>query len=131
MNSFSLSKVVVKDDLDNLNHVNNVRYLEWVQEISEGHWKHNASTAQQEQYIWVVRKHEITYYNAAKLGDELLLETHIAQSKGPISIRKVQIKDNKTNTLLVSSSTDWCLVSPKTMRPVRIPKEIERLFQPM
>ena len=131
MNRFSLIKVVLADDLDDLNHVNNVRYLEWVQDISEGHWKHNASVAQQKRYIWVVGKHEITYYNAGKLGDEILLETYIAQSKGPISTRKVQIKDNKTKTLLVSASTDWCLVSPKTMRPVRIPDEIERLFQPM
>ena len=131
MDRFSLIKVVVANDLDDLNHVNNVRYLEWVQDISAGHWQHNASEAQQKQFIWVVRKHEITYYNAAKLGDEILMETHIAQSKGPISTRKVEIKHNKTKTLLVSASTDWCLVSPKTMRPVRIPEEIERLFQPM
>ena len=131
MDRFSQTKIVVEADLDDLNHVNNVRYLEWVQDISAGHWKHNASTAQQKQYIWVVRKHEITYFNAAKLGDEILLETYIAQSKGPISTRKVEIKDNKTKALLVSASTDWCLVSPKTMRPVRIPEEIERLFQPM
>lgn len=131
MDRFSLIKVVIADDLDDLNHVNNVRYLEWVQDISAGHWKKNASIAQQKLFIWVVRKHEITYYNAAKLGDEILLETHIAQSKGPISTRKVEIKHNKTKTLLVSASTDWCLVSPKTMRPVRIPEEIERLFQPM
>ncbi len=128
MNSFTLTKVVAPEDLDALNHVNNVRYLQWIQEVSEGHWMRNASVAQQEVYIWVVRKHEITYYDAAKLGEELRLETHIAASKGPISVRKVTIKNNKTNALLVSATTDWCLVSPKTMKPARIPEEIKLLF---
>ncbi len=128
MNSYTLGKRVVPEDLDALDHVNNVRYLEWIQEISQAHWRENASAGQQDMYIWVVRKHEIIYYGAAKLDDELLMETHIANNKGPISIRKVTIKNNKTNTLLVSASTDWCLVSPRTMKPLRIPEEIKLLF---
>ncbi|MDO9039698.1 MAG: thioesterase, partial [Lutibacter sp.] len=37
-NSFSHTLIVKQNDLDALNHVNNVTYLQWVQNVAEKHW---------------------------------------------------------------------------------------------
>lgn len=129
MRPFVKEITVIQDDLDNLKHVNNVRYLHWVQEIAEEHWKALSKNKWNNEYIWVVRKHEITYYNAAFLNDILHINTYIEKNKGPISTRIVEFKNNKTGTLLVSSSTDWCLLDKKTLRLKRIPDAISTLFE--
>ena len=128
MQPYSIKLTVTEKDLDDLRHVNNVRYLDWIQQISKDHWQNKAEESLQKEFVWVVRKHTILYYSGAKLDDELLLETEIINSKGPISTRRVVIKDNKTDKLVVTSETDWCLVNPTSMRPVRIPDSIKNLF---
>lgn len=48
MKTYSEAFDVVPNDLDDLNHVNNIRYVEWIQEISKRHWKpcdHGGHTA--------------------------------------------------------------------------------------
>ena len=127
MNTFSIINTVTKDDLDDLNHVNNVVYVHWIQEISKKHWQ-AVSKSLTPTYIWVIRRHDITYYDAAKLGDEIRITTNIKTTKGPISFRQVEMKNNKTGKILVKSITEWCLLSSDTFKPIRVPETIKNLF---
>lgn len=129
MQPYSIRLTVTENDLDDLLHVNNVRYLDWIQRISKKHWQHKADPSLQKEFVWVVRKHIIIYHSAAKLDDQLVLETEIINSKGPISVRRVIIRDHKTDKLVVTSETDWCLINPESMKPVRIPDSIKILFK--
>lgn len=128
MQSYSIKLVVSENDLDDLLHVNNVRYLDWIQQISKEHWQHSAGEKLRKEFVWVVRKHEITYHSAAILDDELVLETKIIDTRGPLSTRKVVIKNIKTDKAVVTSETDWCLINPDSMKPIRIPDTIKKLF---
>jgi len=119
---------VVSEDLDELEHVNNVRYLDWVQEIAKEHWEVASKNAWKDQFVWVVRKHEITYYGSAVINDILSISTYIRENQGSISTRVVEFKNNKTGKLLVTSSTDWCLLDKQTFRPKRIPDAISKIF---
>ena len=119
---------VVPNDLDNLNHVNNIRYVEWIQDISKKHWAQVTSREIQESMIWVVRNHNITYHKSAVLGNSINISTYIKNNNGPISTRIVEIKNNNTDELLVKAVTEWCLLDSKTFRPKRVPKEIQALF---
>jgi len=119
---------VSEDDLDDLNHVNNVRYVQWIQDISKEHWQSYASTKIQEEVAWVVMNHNITYKNAAKLGDQIRMRTHIAESRGATSIRVVEMDNAITNRPLLRSKTEWCLLNAKTLRPMRISEEIKNVF---
>ena len=121
--------VVQSHDLDELNHVNNIRYIEWVQDISKEHWEKVTTPQMRSELIWVVRKHEVNYFKSAVLHNEITLRTHIDQNKGPISTRIVEVWDNKANILLVKASTEWCLLDAKTFRPKRVPEDIAALFQ--
>jgi acyl-CoA thioester hydrolase len=128
MQTFETLITVNKNDLDELNHVNNIRYVEWVQEIAKQHWLKNASSETLDNYFWVMTNHCIEYKNSAFLHDTLKLKTYIKNSKGAISTRIVEITNNETNQLLAKSETKWCLISMKTKRPVRIAPEITELF---
>jgi len=119
---------VSEDDLDDLNHVNNVRYVQWIQDISKEHWQKLASAEMQNAMVWVVMNHNITYKNAAVLGDEIKIQTHIAESRGAKSIRVVEMYKYDTNQLLLQSKTEWCLLNAKTLKPMRIPQEIGEVF---
>lgn len=130
METFEKTLEVTKEDLDDLNHVNNVRYVQWIQDISKEHWESKATEEMRKEVVWVVRQHVITYKNAAKLGDSVVLKTHIAKSEGPISTRVVHMYDSQKNTLLVASKTDWCLLNAASLRPMRISEEIKNVFAP-
>ena len=119
---------VKTEDLDDLEHVNNVRYVQWIQDVSKEHWQSKASKKVQDSMVWVVMNHNITYKNAAKLDDNIRIKTHIERSRGAISVRIVEMFDNKTNRLLVRSSTEWCLLNVKTLKPMRISEEIKNVF---
>ncbi|WP_349351364.1 MULTISPECIES: acyl-CoA thioesterase [unclassified Flagellimonas] len=128
MKTYSEAFDVVPNDLDDLNHVNNIRYVEWIQEISKRHWNHVTTEAIQQSLIWVVRNHNITYHKSAVLGNTILITTYIAKNQGPISTRVVEIKNKETDELLVKAVTEWCLLDAKTFRPKRVPEEIQALF---
>lgn len=120
--------VVQEDDLDELNHVNNVRYVQWIQDISKEHWLTTAPQTMREGVIWVVMHHDITYKNSAQLGDVINVRTFIEKSRGATSVRIVEMHDEETDILLVRSSTEWCLLNEKSLRPIRISEEIKQVF---
>lgn len=124
---YSFNKVVTKSDIDALNHVNNLTYLEWVLNAAEKHWGILSSKTVNEKYVWVVLRHEIDYLASALLNDEVTITTWIGESIGVKSDRFVEIK--KGNKLLAKAKTTWCLLDNKTMRAARIPVEILELLK--
>ncbi|MDX1362848.1 acyl-CoA thioesterase [Arenibacter latericius] len=128
MSVFKKTLIVVEDDLDDLNHVNNVRYVQWMQDIAKDHWKAKAPDELINTTVWVVLTHHITYKNAAKLNDVIELQTYITKSKGPVSIRIVEMSNKETGQLLVKAKTEWCLLNSETFKPMRISEEIANIF---
>ncbi|HZJ21652.1 MAG TPA: acyl-ACP thioesterase domain-containing protein [Pricia sp.] len=120
--------VVQGDDLDELNHVNNVRFVQWIQDISKEHWITTAPEPMREGVIWVVMHHDISYKNSAQLGDIINVSTYIEKSRGATSVRIVEMHHATTHTLLVRSSTKWCLLNEKSLKPIRISEEIKQIF---
>src|SRR3954469_23058415 len=77
---FELTVPVHPSDIDAQNHVNNMVYLRWVQEIAIAHWRAQAPPEARDTVGWVVRRHEIDYKAAATLGDEVILRTWVGQA---------------------------------------------------
>jgi len=125
---FEKTIVVSKDDLDQLNHVNNIRYVQWVQDIAEAHWLQNATSSILDDVFWVLLSHLIDYKSQALLGDHLLIKTYVTKSEGITSERIVEFINRTTDKLIVKSITKWCLLSTKSKRPTRITPEIAELF---
>lgn len=119
--------IVKKDDIDVLNHVNNVRYVQWIQDISTDHWFSSIEGKLSTNYIWVVASHYIEYKSSALLHDELSIETYVEKFEGSMSYRHVEIKNKKTNRIIVKALTKWCLIDFKTKKSMQIPSEILEL----
>ncbi|RXP55792.1 acyl-CoA thioesterase [Lutibacter sp. HS1-25] len=123
---FNFSFEVSANELDHLNHVNNVVYLHWVLDAAQKHWDFLSNDIINEAYVWVVLRHEIDYVSFAKLGDKIQINTWVKSSVGVKSERIVEIQ--KEGKLIAKAKTIWCLLDKKTMKPVRIPSEIMKLF---
>jgi acyl-CoA thioester hydrolase len=122
---FYLPIKVIAEDIDELNHVNNIVYLRYVQDAAIGHWK----TVPQEvasQIIWVARRHEIDYLKPAFLGDELVVKTWVDSFVGVKSVRHCEIM--RGEEVLARSLTHWISLDSQTFRPKRLTEETVSLF---
>ncbi|WP_055446472.1 acyl-CoA thioesterase [Lacinutrix mariniflava] len=128
MQVFTQTLTVTEKDLDELNHVNNVRYIDWVNSVAKSHWLKNGPKNITENFFWILLSHTIDYKKPAFLNDEILLKTYVINAKGVTCNRIVEIFNTKTNTLLAKSETKWCFMSSKTLKPARITEEVSKLF---
>lgn len=125
---FIIKHQVTKKNLDDLNHVNNVQYLFWAQEIAKTHWETLTLNTDLYAGIWVVRSHKIEYRSNAYEGDRIRIETYVDSVRGPLSNRNVLFYNDQLDKLLVKSQTQWCYLEPKTRKPTRIPSKIQQLL---
>lgn len=128
MQSYEEHKVVSQEDLDELEHVNNIRYVEWVNQIAEAHWHSKSTESQRSKNFWVLISHHIEYKGEAKLGDVLKLVTYVKTSEGVKSNRIVEIYNKTTDKIITVSETIWCFMSSDNKRPCRIPQEFIKRF---
>ena len=128
MSVFETNYTVVTSNIDELNHVNNVVYLQWIQDIANLHWDELKQGVDTAAYVWVVIRHEIDYLNQALLGDTLLAKTWVGKTAGVKSIRHVEFYRN--NKLLVKAQTTFCLLHAKSLKPMRITDEILAMLAP-
>ena len=128
MKKYTQEVTVTEAHLDELQHVNNVQYLQWVQDIAGAHWQSLIANSKETYGLWVVRSHNIEYKRQAKLGDTLLIETHVTLTEGFLSERKVRFYLAGTKTLVAQCSTQWCYLDPASQKLLRIPQNIRTLF---
>ncbi len=117
--------IVAQQDLDELDHVNNVRYLQWVQDIAREHWQLLAPTSALEQFVWVALNHHIEYQGQAFLGDNVHIKTW-ATLKGITSTRFVEMYVDEK--VINKTTTTWCMLNATTKKPARIPQEVLDAF---
>lgn len=126
---FEQTHRVQPDDLDAMQHVNNVRYLQWVQDIAEAHWRSQASQDMQQNLVWVVLSHFIEYKNPLFLDEEVSLRTYVGKASGPKYDRIVEIWKPSEDKLCVKAKSVWCLLDSKTHRPKRVTDDIRQIFE--
>lgn len=119
---------VTKKDLDELQHVNNVRYVQWMEDIAKAHWEMRAPRDLKEKFFWVVIRHEIDYKKQAFLGDKVVLRTYVGKATHVTSQRHVVILKEGTGEHLIEAKSTWCLMDVETKRPVKISEEMFRVF---
>jgi len=128
MTPFVLERRVEAVHLDALAHVNNVQYLQWVQEAALAHWEALTASSEAEYHLWVVRSHHIEYKLPAQLGDTLLLSTYVKENQGFRSERIVEIYLKQGHKLLARCSTQWCYINKDSGKLERIPQKVADLL---
>lgn len=119
---------VKASEIDDLNHVNNVIYVQWANDIAVKHWRTVATDALLADYDWFMIKHCLEYKGAALLGDTIKLITQVGRATNVRYERFIEIRNAITDQLLVSSTSDWCAVD-KEGKPKRISEELRNAFE--
>jgi acyl-CoA thioester hydrolase len=123
---FSIEIVALPADIDELNHVNNVVFVRWVQDVAAAHWMATSTDELRACYSWMLLRHEIDYLGQAFLGDRLIGTTWVGEAKGATFERFVELK--KDGKVITKSRTVWALLDAKTLKPRRIDKAMNVLF---
>jgi acyl-CoA thioester hydrolase len=128
---FSIRLRVTAQDLDELQHVSNVVYIRWIQDVAVAHSE--AAGLSLEEYrklgaVFVVRRHEVDYLRPALAGDEVEVETRVVAKSPVTATRQTFIRRMVDGQVLVQAQTQWAYVSTTTGRPVRIPPEVTERF---
>lgn len=123
--------VVPAEASDENGHVNNVVYVQWMQEFATRH--SDALGLTREKYLelggcWVVRGHRIVYRQPAFPGDEVTVSTWVATMDRFRSLRRYRFVRSTDGQILATAETDWVYVSIATGRPCTIHDEVAAAF---
>lgn len=119
--------------IDGNGHVNNVAFVQWMQDVAVAHFRTQISEDQMKSWgcTWVARSHHIEYLRPALPGDEIDARTWIVNWRRVRSTRKYEFRRAVDQTLLAQGETDWVLIDIEKMRPRSIPEEIQSAFVPV
>ena len=117
------------EHIDELGHVNNAVWVQWIQDLATAHWDAAARPEDHEQYFWVVVRHEIDYRGNITDGESALGETFIPdEARGATSVRVVEFRD-AGGKALVSARTTWAMLDRATQRLVRVRPDVIAPFR--
>ncbi len=117
--------------VDRNRHVNNVAYVQWMQDAALQHSGATGCTRMTEAIgaTWVARMHRIEYLSPAFAGDVLTVLTWVADFRKVRSLRRYQFIRAADQKVIAEGETDWVFVDASTGRPRAIPNEIVELFE--
>jgi acyl-CoA thioester hydrolase len=125
---FEQAITVLPQDIDFYDHVNNVVYLRWVQDVSTAHWNSAATNEQKEAIGWVVVRHEIDYLNPVRLCDEIVGQTWVGIAQKNLFERHVEIIRVRDQKVIARARSLWCPIDLHSRRPTRVGTDIYERF---
>lgn len=129
--SLTYSKLITipASAIDENGHVNNVVYVQWMQDIAVEHYASiGGIEAQGPDSTWVVRQHSIEYLLPAFAGEEIEIHTWVENIRKVRSLRRYEFVRKSDGKVLVKGETDWVFVDTKTGSPKAIPQAVENVF---
>ena len=121
---------VTQSEIDGNGHVNNVVYVQWMQDVAIQH----AAACVSESILrevggaWVARSHFIEYLRPAFAGDQIQARTWIADLSRVRARRRYQFMRLADGVVLAKGETDWVFITATSGRPRSIPDEIKSAF---
>lgn len=122
---------VPQSAIDANGHVNNVTYVQWMQDAAVMHSSTeglDAAAYHRLKASWVVRSHQITYMAPAFAGDTIEVLTWVANLKRSRSLRKFAFIRAADEKILARAQTEWVYVDADNGRPCSIPPEVSNAF---
>jgi acyl-CoA thioester hydrolase len=117
-------------------HVNNVTYLEWVDQVAERAGEvlgHTRSDLVRMNRMWFVARHEIDYLAEAFAHDLIHAATWIKDARRTSCRRATVMWRESSNTPvpIARALSTWTWIDLERRRPTRMPEEITRLLDPL
>ena len=134
MRLFTLPVQASERDIDANGHVNNIVYLQWMQDAAIAHSDALGCTALTSAAgcCWVARSHHIEYLRPAYAGDRIAVITWIVDAtRKSSSVRRYQMVRDTDGAVLAKGETLWVFLDTQTGRPRTIPAEVIGCFEPV
>ncbi len=127
---YSKTFIIPANVIDENGHVNNVAYVQWMQDIAVEHYESIGGTNPMQLVgaTWVVREHKVEYFLPAFSGEEIEIRTWVENIRRVRSLRKYEFVRRSDGKVLVKGETDWVFVDVKTGMARAIPEEVSRVF---
>jgi acyl-CoA thioester hydrolase len=126
--TFTRTFTAAPQHIDELGHVNNTVWVQWIQDMATAHWDAVAREQDRAAFFWVVVRHEIDYRGNVSEGAEVHAETWIeGPAQGAKSVRRVEFTDS-AGKRLVSAATTWAMIDRATGRLARVRPEVLAAF---
>jgi acyl-CoA thioester hydrolase len=121
---------VPESAVDQNGHVNNVVYIQWMQDVATLHF---AATGGARAMLnagatWVVRSHKIEYLQPVFAGEIVIAETWVVNFRRVRSLRRYRFMRQSDNALMARGETDWVFVDAVGGSPRRIPENVIELM---
>jgi acyl-CoA thioester hydrolase len=128
---YRIEIIVPAEAVDRNRHVNNVAYVQWMQDAAIQHSAATGCTRMTEAIgaTWVARMHRIEYLSPAFAGEAITVLTWVADFRRVRSLRRYKFVRAADRKVLAQGETDWVLVDVATGRPRGIPSEMAKLFE--
>ncbi|HWQ90393.1 MAG TPA: thioesterase family protein [Clostridia bacterium] len=122
--------LVTPEVVDRNGHVNNVAYVQWMQDAAVRHAASTGCTAATEAIgaTWVARTHQVEYLVPARPGDTVLALTWVVNVRKVRSLRRYKFLRGSDQAVLATGETDWVFIDATTGRPRSIPPEVSGVF---
>ncbi len=124
MSRFTRKFVAEPRHIDELGHVNNSVWVQWIQDLATAHWEAVADPSHREHFFWVVIRHEIDYRGNIGEGESAAGTTWIPDPpRGAKSVRHVEFIDDEGKRL-VKAQTTWAMLERESGRLARVRPEV-------
>jgi acyl-CoA thioester hydrolase len=121
---FELVLVARPEDIDELGHVNNAVWVQWIQKVAVAHWDSVAPQVHKDAYYWVVVRHEIDYVRSAHEGDAITARTWVADAPQGARFERFMEFTGPDGKVCVRARTQWAIIDKALARPIRVPREV-------
>ena len=98
------------EHIDELGHVNNAVWVQWIQEVALAHWYSVADPAHQDDYIWVVVRHEIDYLRAVRVGETVTGRTWVGEAPKGARFDRLMEFVGDDGKVRVRARTTWAII---------------------
>lgn len=116
------------EHIDELGHVNNAVWVQWMERVSVDHWRRDADPAHVDAYIWVVTRHEVDYRGNVTVGDVVNARTWIADAPRGARFDRLIEFTGPDGKVKVAAKSTWAIIDKATGRILRVPAEVAAPF---
>jgi thioesterase-3 len=125
-----MTKIIIRGyHLDAYQHVNNARYLEF---LEEARWQHFDNISKEAyanmDFSFIIVNINIDYRLSATVGDIINIETEVAKIGNTSMTFKQQIFLDGTDKIVCEAAVTFVILNNKTGKPFKIEGELKSLL---
>jgi acyl-CoA thioester hydrolase len=124
---FTLTTQVAPEDIDGLNHTNNIVYVKWCEQVA---WAHSVALGldldryQAINRAMVITRSEYDYLQASREGDQVIVATWITDWDRKLTMhREFQVIRRSDSVTLLRARMRFACIDLTSGRPRRMPAE--------